>query len=154
MRKGRNDFQRLTCLAGLLLRRQEPHGSHIVQPVGDLNHQHAGIASHRDDHLPDGLALGGATQHHLVQLGDTVDQMPHFVAEVVSEGCQGVAGVLDGVMQQRGHQRGGVHTQFGKDAGDRQRVSDVGIPGAARLGGARFGSVARSSARAFGPLSF
>ena len=36
----RNDFQRLAGLAGLLLRRQEAHGAHVVQPVGDLDHQH------------------------------------------------------------------------------------------------------------------
>ena len=41
----------------------------------------------------------------------------------------------DGVVQQRGHQRGGVHAQLGEDIGDGQRVGDVGIPGMPHLVG-------------------
>ncbi len=131
----RNDFQRLAGLAGLLLRRQEPHGAHVVQPVGDLDHQHPRIAGHRDDHLADGLALGGGAQHHLVQLGDAVDEMADLVAEVGGQRLQRVAGVLDGVVQQGGDQRGGVHAELGQDVGDGQRVGDVRVAGAAQLVG-------------------
>ena len=135
MRKGRNDFQCLPGLASLLLRRQEAHGAHIVQPVGHLDHQHAGIARHRDDHLADGLAFGGAAQHDLVQFGDTVDEVAHLLTELDGQRVQRVAGVLDGVVQQRRYQCRGVHAQLGEDVRDRQRVGDVGVPGAPHLGG-------------------
>ena len=135
MSKRRNDFQRLAGLARLLLRRQEPHGAHVVQPVGDLDHQHPRIAGHRDDHLADGLAFGGGAQHHLVQLGDAVDEVADLVAEVRGQLLQRVAGVLDGVVQQGGDQRGGVHAEFGEDVRDRQRVGDVRVAGAAHLVG-------------------
>ena len=82
MSQRRNDFQRLAGLAGLLLRRQESHRAHVVQPIGDLDHQHPRIAGHRDDHLADGLALGGGAQHDPVQLGDPVDEMADLVAEL------------------------------------------------------------------------
>ena len=135
MCQGRNDFQRLAGLAGLLLRRQEPHGAHVVQPVGDLDHQHPRVAGHGGDHLADSLALGGAAQHHPVQLGDAVDEVGHLLAELLAQSLDGVAGVLDGVVQQRGHQSGGVHAQFGQDVGDGQRVGDVRVAGMAQLGG-------------------
>jgi hypothetical protein len=135
MSKGRNDFQRLSSLAGLLLRWQETHGAHVVQPVGHLDDQHPRVARHRDDHLADGLALGGAAQHHLVQLGHPVDQLADLVAEVGGQRLQRVAGVLDGVVQQGGHQGGGIHAQFGQDVGDRQRMGDVGVTGAPQLVG-------------------
>ncbi len=120
-------FEGLARLAGLLLRRQETHGAHVVQPVGELDHQHPGVAGHRDDHLADGLGLRGRPQFDLVQLGDAVDQVRHLVAELGAELVQGVVGVLDGVVQQAGHQRGGVHTELGQNRRDRQRVRDVRV---------------------------
>ena len=135
MGKRGNDFQRLAGLAGLLLRRQEPHGAHVVQPVGDLDHQDARVAGHRDDHLADGLALGGGAQHHLVELGDAVDEMADLAAELGGQRLERVAGVLDGVVQQRRHQRGGVHPELGQDVGHRQRMGDVRVAGPAQLVG-------------------
>ncbi len=44
-----------------------------------------------------------------------------------------VAGVLDGVVQQRGDQRGGVHAQLGQDRRHRERVGDVRVAGLAQL---------------------
>ena len=133
MRQRRNDFQRFAGLAGLLLRRQEPHRAHVVQPVGDLDHQHPRIAGHRDDHLADGLALGGGAEHHLVEFGDPVDEVADLLAEVGGQRLQRVTGVLDGVVQQRGDQRGGVHAELGEDVRDRQRMGDVRVAGAAEL---------------------
>ena len=133
MRKWRNDFQCLAGLAGLLLRRQEPHGAHVVQPVGDLDHQHASIARHRDDHLADRLALGGVAQLDLVELGHAVDEVAHLRAELGGQCLERVAGVLDGVVQQRRDQGGGVHAKLGEDVGDGERMRDVRIAGAPQL---------------------
>ncbi len=135
MRKGRNDFQRLARLAGLLLRRQEAHGAHVVQSVGHLDHQHPRIAGHRGDHFADRLALGGAAQHHSVQLGHPVDEMADFLAEFLGQRLQRVTGVLDRVVQQRGHQSRSVHAQLGENVGHRQRMGDVGVTGVSQLAG-------------------
>ena len=131
----RNDFQRLPGLAGLLLRRQEPHGAHVVQSVGDLDHQHPPVAGHRDDHLADRLGVGRGPQRHFVELGDAVHQMGHFLTEVGGQLFHRVAGVLDRVVQQRGDQRGGVHAELGQDVGDGKRMGDVRVAGTAHLVG-------------------
>jgi hypothetical protein len=131
----RNDFQRLAGLSRLLLRRQEAHGAHVVQSVGDLDDQHPPVAGHGDDHLADRLRVSGGTQGDLVQLGDAVDQMRHLLAEVGGQLFHRVAGVLDGVVQQRGDQRGGVHAEFGQDVGNGQRMGDVRVTRAAQLVG-------------------
>ena len=47
-------------------------------------------------------------------------------------------GVLDGVVQQRGHQRRGVHAQLGEDRGHRQRVRDVRVAALAQLAAVAF----------------
>ena len=100
-----------------------------MQPVGHLDHQHPRIAGHGGDHLADGFAFGGAAQHYPIQLGYAVDEMTDLVAEFLGQRFERVTGVLDGVVQQRGHQSGGVHAQFGQNVGDRQRVGDVRITG-------------------------
>ena len=54
-----NDFEGLLRFLSLLFWRQESHGAHVVQAVGHLDHQHAGIVSHGHHHLADGFCLGG-----------------------------------------------------------------------------------------------
>ena len=135
MRQRGNDFECFAGFAGLLLRRQEAHGPHVVQPVGHLDHQHAWVARHRDDHLADRLAFGGGTEGDLVQLGDPVDEVADLGAELLGQRLQRVAGVLDGVVQQCRHERRGVHAELGQDVGHRQRMGDVGITGLAHLVG-------------------
>ena len=71
----------------------------------------------------------------LVELGDPVDEVADLGAELLGQRLQRVAGVLHGVVQQRGDQRGGVHLELGQDVGDGQRVGDVGVTGAAHLVG-------------------
>ncbi len=75
VRERSDHLEGFTGLARLLLRRQEPHRAHVVQPVGDLDDQNPGVPRHRDDHLADGLGLGGVAEHDLVELGDPVDEM-------------------------------------------------------------------------------
>jgi hypothetical protein len=123
----------LAGLPGLLLGRQEAHGAHVVQPVGELDHQDAGVAGHGDDHLADGLGLRRAAELHLVQLGDAVDEPGDLVTEVALEVDEGVVGVLDGVVEERGDERDGVHAQLTEDGGDGERVGDVRVAGLAPL---------------------
>ena len=88
-----------------LCRRQVAQRPHVVQPVGELDHQHPDVAGHRDDHLADGLGLRRLAVLDLVELGDAVDQRGDLLAEVAAQLVEGVVGVLDRVVQQRGDER-------------------------------------------------
>src|SRR5690606_40588441 len=68
-----------------------------------------------------------------VQLGDAVDDRRDLDAEVVLDLLEGGAGVLDGVVQQRGGDGHVVEAEVGDDAGDGHRVLDVGLARVARL---------------------
>ena len=128
--------EHLECLAGLLgllLRLEEAHRAHVVQPVGQLDDQHARVARHRDDHLADRLGLGGRAELDLVELRDAVDEVRDLGPEVGRELVQRVGGVLDGVVQQRGDQRRRVHPQLAEDRRHGQRVGDVRVAALAHL---------------------
>ena len=127
------DLEGLARLLLLLLGRQEREGPHVVQAVGELDDEHPRVLGHRDDHLADRLGLRRVAELHLVELGDAVDQEGDLAAELLGELVELVVGVLDGVVQERGHERVRVHAQLGQDRGDRQRVGDVRVPGLAEL---------------------
>ncbi len=126
-------LERLAGLALLLLRRQEPQRAHVVQPVGELDDEHARVAGHRDDHLADRLGLGRLAVLDLVELGDAVDQARDLGPELGLDVGQRQAGVLDGVVQQCRDQRRGVHAEFGEDRRDRERMGDVRVAALAQL---------------------
>ncbi|KPC74290.1 hypothetical protein ADL26_11485, partial [Thermoactinomyces vulgaris] len=86
-----------------------------------------GFAPGGEDQLAERLGLGGGAEVDLVELGDAVDHDGDLVAEVAAEGFEGVAGVLDGVVEEPGRDRGGVDAEFGEDGGDGDRVGDVGL---------------------------
>ena len=126
-------LERLAGLALLLGRRQEPQRAHVVQPVGELDDQHARVAGHRDDHLADRLGLGRRAELDLVELGDAVDEVRDLGAELRLDVGERQPGVLDGVVQQRRDQRGGVHAELGQDRRHRERVGDVRVAALAQL---------------------
>ena len=133
VRQRGENLERLARLALLLGRRQEPQRAHVVQPVGELDDQHPGVAGHGDDHLAHRLGLGGLAEFDLVQLGDAVDEVGYLLTELGGDVGDRVPGVLDGVVQQGGDQRCGVHAQLGEDGGDGERVGDVRVAGLAQL---------------------
>ena len=110
--------------------------AHVVRAVRELDHDHADVADHREDHLAEALGLRflAALELDLVELGDAVDEFGDFLAEALLDlGCGGRR-VLDDVVQDRGGQRRAVHVQVGQDVGDRDRVRDVGLAGLALAG--------------------
>ena len=127
------DLQGVSGDGHLLVLAQMTQGAHVVQPVGQLDHQDPDVAAHGQHHLADGLSLGRLSVRDLVQLGHAVDHGGDLWAEVGGELLDGVGGVLDGVVQQRGAQGGLVHAQLSQDGGHRQRVGDVGVPALAEL---------------------
>jgi len=104
-----------------------------VQPVGQLDHEDPYVAGHRDHHLADGLRLGGVAVVDLVELGDPVHEARDLVAELAAQLVEGVVGVLDGVVQQRGRDGRGRHAEVREDRGDGEGVGDVGVAALAEL---------------------
>ncbi len=135
VRQRREDLQRHPGDARLLGWGLEAEGPHVVQPVGDLDEQDPVVPGQCDDQFPQCLGLGRVPETHLVELGHPVDEVGDLRAEVRRDGLQGVAGVLDRVVQEGRDDRGGVHPEFGEDVGDRQRMGDVRITAVPHLTG-------------------
>ena len=132
----RVDLHRLGGDAPPLVRAlDEVQRAHVVQPVGELDQQHADVLGHRQQQLAEVLGLRGLRrlQLELVELGDAVDQPRHGPAEQPLDLLERGAGVLDGVVQQGGRDRGAVELEAGQDAGDLDRMVEVGVARGAQL---------------------
>jgi hypothetical protein len=135
VRDGGEDLDGLARDAGALGRCHRIHRAHVVQAVAQLDEDDAHVARHRQQHLAErlGLAVLAGGELQLVQLGQAVDQVGRRGAEQLDQLGFGDAAVLDGVVHQRRHQRGGVELPIGHQAGDRERVRDVGDAAGAQL---------------------
>ena len=73
----------------------EMQRAHVVQPVGELDQQHADVAAHRQHELAEILRLLGAVglQFEPGQLGDAIDQAGDFLAETASRSPASLTGV-------------------------------------------------------------
>ena len=109
--------------------------AHVVQAVGQLDHDDADILHHGQQHLAEalGLAVLGGEEIQLGELGDAVDAAGHLVAELLAHLLDGDAGVLHHVVQQAGLHGHQVHAHVGQDVGHHERVHHVGLAGIARL---------------------
>ena len=121
----RIDLEGLASLALRALARDEAPCARIVQPIGQLDDQHADVLRHRDDHLAHRLGLGGLTVLQLVELRDAVDEHGDLVAEVGAALIEGVVGVLDRVVQECGCDRHRSDAELGQDLRDCDRMRDV-----------------------------
>ncbi len=109
-----------------------------MQAVGDLDDHHPHVFRHRQEHLAQRLRVRGGESastrlRNLLDLGGALDEARDIRAETPAQLRCGHVAVLDHVMQQRRLHRLRVHAQLGDEAGDRDRVSDVGVAGAALL---------------------
>ncbi len=111
-----------------------------MQTVGELDHHHPDVVPGGDQHLAEGLGLGGGPEVDLLQLRHPVDQVGHFGTEVGAHLIERHLGVLHRVVQDRGDQRGRPGAELGQDHGDGERVGDerlaalAGLAPVARLG--------------------
>ena len=106
-----------------------------MQAVGELDQQHADVVRHREHQLAEILGLLGALGEELElgELGDAVDQARDLGAEFVLDVRDGGGGVLDRVVQKRGRDGGRVELEVGEDAGDFERMGEIGIARGALL---------------------
>jgi hypothetical protein len=115
--------------------RHEFQRPHIVQAVGELDQEDADVLGDREQQFAQVLGLLGLARNQLqpLQLGETLDQRADLVAEDgVDLGARRL-GILDGVVQQCGHDGGIVELEPGQDRGDFERVREIGIARGAGL---------------------
>ena len=111
--------------------------AHVVEPVGQLDEQDADVLGHRHEHLAErgGLLRLLRVELEPVELGDPVHDGGDVRPELLLEVLVGDGGVLDGVVQERGHDRDVVETEIGEDHRHPERMRDVRLPGSAHLVG-------------------
>ena len=129
----RIDLERLLSLALGGVGSDEAPGARVVKSVGELDHQHADVFRHCDDHLAHGLCLRRLAVLHLVEFGDAVDKHRDLFAELSGQLVERVVGVFDGVVQKRSGNRHRGNAEFCKNLCDRNRVGDVGLAAATFL---------------------
>ncbi len=123
--------------AFLFLAAHHAEGAHVVQPVGEFDRHHADVVAGGEEHLAEGLGLGGGAVVDLLQLGDAVDEIADLGAELVADLVERHLGVLDGVVEEGGGQGGGLGAEFGQDQGDGEGVGDVRLAALAHLAAVR-----------------
>ena len=101
VRERRIDLERLFRLLDLLLLAEVLDLAQVVQPVGQLDQDHAHVRRHRDDQLAVvlGLRLFAALELHARQLRDALDELRDLVAELGTDAFQLDLGVLDDVVE-------------------------------------------------------
>ena len=103
--------------------------AHVVQPVGELDQQHADVVRHRKQELAQvfrrPLALG--LRLDLAELGDAVDQPRDVGAEDALDLLRGRHRVLHRVVKDRGGDRLVVEMQVGQDARHLDRVTEIRV---------------------------
>ena len=132
----RVDVERLARDAlALVLALDELQRAHVVQPVGQLHHQDAHVLGNGQDELAQVLSLARVLVRQLQarQLSHAFDQFADLLAEQLVDLGSGDRSVLDHVVQQGGDNAGGVEPVFGQDAGDFDRMGEIGIARGAQL---------------------
>ena len=115
-------------------------GPHVVEPVGKLDHDHADVARHGQEHLPQVLHLllflGGVLD--VVELCQPVHQHGGLGAHLALQILQRQGRVLHGVVEQGRVDGFGVHGKVGHQLGHRQRMNDIRFTGFPLLVDMRF----------------
>ena len=128
----------LQCFPGdraALRRRHRAQRAHVVRAVGQLDHDDADVPHHRQQHLAEalGLRLGTALELDLVELADAVDELGDLGTEAGGNVVLRGRRILHHVVEDRGDQRLRIEPEVREQAGDCDRVRDVGLAGTATL---------------------
>ena len=110
--------------------------AHVVQPVGELDQQHADVVGQSEQELAQilGRALVLGLGLDLRQLGHPVDQPRDVLAEQLLDLLGRRERVLDRVVEDRGDDRLVVELEVGEDPGDLDRVAEIGVAAGPHLG--------------------
>ena len=102
-----------------------------MQPIRELDQQHADVVGDRQQQLAQILGLLGFARHQieLLQLGEALDQSADFVAKDLVDLGAGRLGILNGVVEQSRDDRGVVELQVGQDRSDFERMREIRVAG-------------------------
>jgi hypothetical protein len=131
----RVDVERLLGDLLGLLGGQEVERPHIVQAIGELDHEHAQVARHGHEHLAVvlRLALLAGGEGELADLRDAVDEVGDLGPELPLEIALGRVRVLEDVVQEPRRHRDHVHLEVHEQAGHLERMREIGLAGGALL---------------------
>ena len=109
--------EQIDRLAGdlhLFVRRHRAERSHVVQPVGDLDQNHAYVVGERKQHLAEilGLGRGLVAEDAARNLGEPLHELGDFLAEILLDILHGVVRILHHSVEQGGADRGGPQTDL------------------------------------------
>ena len=98
-----------------------------MHAVGELDHDDADVAHHRQQHFAKALGLRflPVLELDLVQLADTVDQFGHHLPENGRDLGLGRGRIFNDIVQDGRDQGVRIQTQIREDVGNRDRVRDV-----------------------------
>jgi hypothetical protein len=151
MRDGCINLERLARNPSPFLARRVVERAHVVRPVRQLDQNDAHVTRHGEQHLAEGLGLifFARVEPELVQLGETVDELCDRCTEAFYQLRLGHAAILDGVVQQSGHQGLRIELPFGALRRHCDRMRDVGLAAVAQLSQVRFVGEAVGAAHLF-----
>ena len=140
--QGRVDVHGLLGYALLLVGLLEVQGAHVVEAVRKLHHDDAHVVAHGQNHLADvfGLGLFLVVKGNAADLGHAINNVRHFIAEVVGNGVNVHPCVFHGVVQKTGGNGRLVKAHVGQGVCHGQGMGKIGFPGKAGLSGMSSGS--------------
>ena len=130
LRERRVDIHRLlgdaAALVGIL---DEMQRAHVVQPVGELDQQHANIVRHGEQEFAQifGRTLVFGLRLDLAELGHAVDEPADIAAEQSLNLFGRRQRVFERVVEQRGHDRFDVEMKVGQNPRDFDRMAEIGV---------------------------
>ncbi|MNJ46079.1 hypothetical protein D3C77_412000 [compost metagenome] len=129
------DFQRLAADALALLGLHIVKGAHVVQAVRQLDQQHPHVARNGEDEFAQVLGLARMLGLKLQsrQLGHAFDQDGDLLAEHGGDVVAGSRSILDHVVQQGGDDGRRVQAIVRQDAGDLDRMGEIGVARGSQL---------------------
>ena len=125
------DIQGLAGNAAALVGAHHAQRAHVVQAVRQLHQDDTNIAHHGQDHLTEifSLRFGMALELDLCQLADPIHQFGDISTKLGFNLLLGGRGILDHVVQDRGHNRLVVEPQLRENACRGNGMVDVGLTG-------------------------
>ena len=130
------DIHRLACDAVALFRLLDVmQRAHIVQPVRQLDEQHAQIFGHGEQEFAQIFRRPLILRHllDLAELGDAIDQPGNILAEILLHILDRGEGILHRIVEQRGDDGFLIELQIGHQSRDFDRMAEIGIAAGAHL---------------------
>ena len=127
----RINLHRLARDGMLLMHRHVFHGAHVMQAVGQLNHNYADVLRHGKEHFTVvfNLLVLFADIFDFAQLGNAVNKVGNLRAEHFRQLLQGNVGIFNNVVQKGGCQRSFVHLQLRQYRRYAQRMNNIRLTG-------------------------